>query len=135
MGEIMSRGTRLLASIAAAAAVFAGTAGASTPAQASTAGLFAANDSWYQGFSGTITETWSNLGYDSDKYSSVRNEDSVAWVLFDDKYFRDRRFCIRPGESVPDLGAPLWKFNDKTSSVLRLSTASCEGYPAFYTVS
>ena len=70
--------------------------------------------------------------YYSDKISSIRNLDSVAWVLFDDKNYQDRRYCIRPGESVPDLGAPMWKFNDKTSSVLRLTTASCTGYPAFY---
>ncbi|WP_156046093.1 hypothetical protein [Herbidospora cretacea] len=69
----------------------------------------------------------------SDKASSLINRDWNAWVVYDDKWFRDRRFCIRPGESVPNLSAAQWKFNDKISSAQRLDSASCAGYPAFFT--
>ncbi|WP_204043928.1 hypothetical protein [Acrocarpospora phusangensis] len=109
--------------------------GVSAPAQGRSGGLWNSNDSWYEGYSRIFGGSNANMpSYYSDKISAIRNYDSVAWVLFDDKYYEDRRFCIRPGESVPDLGAPQWKFNDKTSSVLRLTTASCAGYPAFYTI-
>lgn len=73
-----------------------------------------------------------DLGYFGDEASSVRNEDSVAWVLFDDDGYRDRRFCIRPEETVNNLHASPWKFGDKTSSILRLADESCRSYPAFY---
>ncbi|WP_214108032.1 hypothetical protein [Acrocarpospora catenulata] len=129
----MPRSIRALASIATAAAVFASVVATSQPAQASFHGLWNADNSWYQGDSRIFTTSKDALpSYYSDKISSIRNLDSVAWVLFDDKYYQDRRFCIRPGESVPDLGAPMWKFNDKTSSVMRLNTASCSGYVPFY---
>jgi len=62
-----------------------------------------------------------------DKTSSVNNASSVAWVLFDDHGYNDTRFCIRPHGKVADLHA--YGFNDKTSSVMKLATASCANYP------
>lgn len=75
-----------------------------------------------------------DLSIFSDKTSSLTNNDRMAWVVYDDKQYRDRHYCIRPGETVPNLSSSRWKFNDKISSVKRLDTASCAGYPAFYSV-
>ncbi|MBB2912336.1 hypothetical protein FHS43_003616 [Streptosporangium becharense] len=55
-----------------------------------------------------------------------------GWGLFDDAYFQDRRFCIRPGERVARLGDAPWRFNDKVSSILRTSDHTCAGWPTFY---
>jgi hypothetical protein len=73
-----------------------------------------------------------NLRGFSDETSSIRNESPVAWVLFDDREFEDRRYCIRPGEQVDDLHDRTWRFGDKTSSIMRLTSASCAGFPAFF---
>ncbi|GAA3443499.1 peptidase inhibitor family I36 protein [Planomonospora venezuelensis] len=70
------------------------------------------------------------IRHDSDKASSVRNNTDAAWVLYDDKNYRDRAFCIPPHHEVRDLGWPAYKFNDKVSSVERLPyTAPCGGRP------
>lgn len=66
-----------------------------------------------------------------DKTSSVMNRTSVAWVVYDDHDYRDRRFCLPPGVSVRDFGADAYKFNDKASSARRMSSAACpSGTPA-----
>jgi len=58
-----------------------------------------------------------------DKTSSVKNRQSVSWVIYDDHDYTDRSVCIRPGVRVPQL--PDYDFNDKTSSAKRLSGTSC----------
>ncbi|MGW6128538.1 peptidase inhibitor family I36 protein [Cellulomonas sp. NPDC055163] len=73
---------------------------------------------------------WWNKGF-GDTASSVKNHSTVAWVLYDDTGYSDRRFCILPGQTISNLGADAWKFNDKISSVKELGTASCAGYPTF----
>ncbi|MGJ6968365.1 peptidase inhibitor family I36 protein [Streptosporangium sp. G11] len=109
--------------------------GAASPALAEERGLRLYIGSEFE----SVNEIWgssvANLGsYDwNDRASSVRNSDDVAWVLYDDSGFSDRRFCLRAGESVRRLGADPYKFNDKTSAIKRLTTNSCAGYPAFYT--
>ncbi|GIH25949.1 hypothetical protein Aph01nite_42590 [Acrocarpospora phusangensis] len=72
-----------------------------------------------------------NLGGPGDEASSVFNDTEDAWVLYDDSGYRDRRYCIRSGQYIGDLHHPAWKFGDKISSVLRLNTRSCAGYPTF----
>ena len=67
----------------------------------------------------------------NDKASSVRNNTQYAWVLFDDDTYEDRRYCLKPGLRIYHLGLDQWKFNDKVSSVLKLSTGSCGSYPVF----
>jgi hypothetical protein len=67
----------------------------------------------------------------SDRASSVENTMSVAWVLYDDSGFGDRRYCIKPGQVINNLHASAWNFGDKISSVRKLGTASCSGYPTF----
>ncbi|WP_214110501.1 beta/gamma crystallin-related protein [Acrocarpospora catenulata] len=131
----MSRTTRILLSMATAVAATLGAAGTATPARAEIAGLWVYTDSWFEGYEAVHIVNAPNLSSSwSDKYSSIRNTDNAAWVLYDDKWYEDRHFCIRPGESVEYLGASRWKFNDKTSSVRKLPTRSCEGYPAFYSI-
>ncbi|GIH23323.1 hypothetical protein Aph01nite_16330 [Acrocarpospora phusangensis] len=91
------------------------------------------DDAWYEGWTRLFSKSDYDFDYsDNDEASSVENFTVVAWVLFDDADLRDRRYCIRPGEVVPDLGAPQYKFNDKVSSVLKLSRATCDEYPPFY---
>jgi hypothetical protein len=96
--------------------------------------LYLFTDSWYEDIYDVYPDSEDNFSYsDNDEASSAKNLSAVAWVLYDDTYYRDRRFCIRPGEEVPDLGAPAYEFSDKISSVKRLDTASCAGYPTFNT--
>lgn len=59
-----------------------------------------------------------------DKASAVKNRSSDAWVIYDDSGYDDRHYCIPAGGKVRSL-KDKWDFNDKTSSIERLSTASC----------
>ncbi|NEY32592.1 hypothetical protein GTU99_10375 [Streptomyces sp. PRKS01-65] len=72
-----------------------------------------------------------DIGSAGDKASSAKNDDTVAWLLFDDKNFSDRRYCLAPGYYVKDLHFGSWNFGDKISSVKRLTTSSCSGHPTF----
>ncbi|WP_062348870.1 hypothetical protein [Herbidospora yilanensis] len=134
-----------------AAVVALGVLGAASPAQAVTLDfrtLYLFDDAGYEGAKVPVqTLEWNELGQFwvyrqvskpefptfNDKTSSLINNDWRAWVVFDDKNYQDRRYCIRPGETVPNLSAQQFKFNDKISSALRLEGASCAGYPAFFT--
>jgi hypothetical protein len=90
------------------------------------------DNAWYEGVGWGRKDSDYNFSFwRNDEASSARNNTSVAWVLYDDTYFEDRRFCILPHQEVPDLGAPAYKFNDKISSVEKLATGSCAGYPTF----
>jgi hypothetical protein len=129
----------LVTAVIAAVPMVAGPA-AAAGAATEPRGLWLYQDWNYKGKSRLFTDSWSNLADViewnwSDKTTSVRNADTVAWVLYDDRGFRDRSYCIRPGERVIDLQPNPWRFNDKTSSIKRLSTASCSGYVAFYSLS
>ena len=59
-----------------------------------------------------------------DKASAVKNKSSDAWIIYDDSGYDDRNYCIPAGGKVRSLGDK-WDFNDKTSSIERLSSASC----------
>ncbi|GIH22793.1 hypothetical protein Aph01nite_11030 [Acrocarpospora phusangensis] len=112
--------------------------GPASPAQATTRAYAADSlklydDAFYEGYWRLFPHTNHYFDYeDNDEASSVENNTPSAWVLFDDVGFKDRRFCIRPGEKVVHLGAPAYKFNDKVSSVLRLGSPSCGDYPTFF---
>ncbi|MEV7007880.1 hypothetical protein [Streptosporangium sp. NPDC051022] len=95
------------------------------------AGLYLYDDSWFEGERRVYTYTNESIGF-SDRASALENNDWSAWVVYDDRNFQDRRYCIRGWETVNVLGAPQWKFNDKISSVKRLNSRSCAGYPTFY---
>ncbi|KAA9375415.1 hypothetical protein F5972_27005 [Microbispora cellulosiformans] len=130
----MSRLTRTITCLAAAAAV-AGTITAAPAAHAELkpgewAGLYLYDDSWYEGEHRVFTYSNGSIGF-SDRASSIVNNTWLAWVVYDDRDFRDRRYCIRPWEKVDVLGAPQWKFNDKISSVQLLNSYNCDGYPTF----
>lgn len=88
-----------------------------------------------QGQSGevhTYSGSQADLGHFGDEASSVKNTDaSHAWVLYDDDNYKDRRFCIRPNQSINNLHDSRWNFGDKISSVKRLKSSSCAGYPTF----
>jgi hypothetical protein len=131
----MLRKTRTVACLAIAAAIV-GITGTATTAHADLgvgdpAGLHLYEDSWFEG-EHYITIYSTNLHGASDRASSIENNDWSAWVVYDDRNFQDRRYCIRPKEKVNVLGAPQWKFNDKISSVKRLNSYDCAGYPTFY---
>ncbi|WP_327049343.1 beta/gamma crystallin-related protein [Microbispora sp. NBC_01189] len=104
------------------------------PAHAGWIGIILYEDSGYKGYPHAYTT--SRLGlygwWENDEASSVKNVDLFAWVLYDDVDYKDRHFCIRPGEWVENLGSSPWKFNDKISSLKRLTTSSCAGYVPFY---
>ncbi len=103
-----------------------------SPAQAASGVLRLGHDQNLGGENYTYSTSNRNLGGPGDEASSARNESDSAWVLYDDTGFRDRRYCIRPGEYVRDLHNEQWNFGDKISSVRRLSTSSCRGYPTFF---
>ncbi|GAA2904806.1 hypothetical protein GCM10010517_70920 [Streptosporangium fragile] len=112
-----------------------GFSGAAFPAQAQVTGLRFYEDDDFKGEVKSYYATQWYLWEWNHWASSVRNSDDVAWVLYDDWDYADRRFCLRSGEEVKRLGDEQWRFNDKTSSIRRLSTNSCAGYPAFYSIS
>ena len=58
-----------------------------------------------------------------DKASSVKNRQSVWWLIYDDHDFHDRALCIKPGVTIPDLNS--YGFGDKTSSAKPLTAARC----------
>ena len=60
----------------------------------------------------------------NDKASSVKNKTGSAWVLYDDTGYSDRSYCISAGKSVKSL-KDKWDFNDKISSIKRLSRKVC----------
>ena len=127
----MTRTLRSLISVAAVTTATLTTLVA--PAHAEAGPLVLYTDSFFEGYPLTYWHSDPAMSYGtSDKASSVKNYDDVAWVLFDDKQYRDRRYCIRPGEEVARLGADALRFNDKISSVYRMPTADCGQYPAFY---
>jgi hypothetical protein len=64
-----------------------------------------------------------------DKASSAKNSSDDAWVLYDDKNFKDTHFCLVPGERNDNLDNQ--DFGNKISSIKRLDGASCAGYPRF----
>lgn len=137
--NIMTGKHRLLsATLIGAAALTATAAPASAHAEPVALALF--QDRGYVGAHvGYFFDSWSNLADHpdwnwSDEASSVKNNDTVAWVLFDDRSFdkADRHFCLRSGQQVFNLGSGPWKFNDKTSSIKRLRTDDCSGFPTFY---
>ncbi|WP_405800911.1 hypothetical protein [Streptomyces sp. NBC_01506] len=77
------------------------------------------------------TESKTSLGAAGDQASSVKNQDVVAWVLYDDTSHRDRHYCIPATGYIPNLHDKKWNFGDKISSVKRLGSNSCRGYPTF----
>jgi hypothetical protein len=119
----------LIAAVAAVAAAMA-TAPASQ-ADTRAAGLLLGQ---HQNLGGSVwyfSDNRADIGSAGDKASSARNDDTVAWLLFDDKNFSDRRYCLAPRHYVKDLHYASWNFGDKISSVKRLTTSSCSGYPTF----
>lgn len=119
--------------LSAAVLVAAAPTALAAPAHADTGPLVLYTDSLFEGYPLTYWHSDPAMSYGtSDKASSVRNYDNVAWVLFDDKHYQDRRYCIRPGEEVALLGVDGLRFNDKISSVYQMPTADCGRYPAFY---
>jgi hypothetical protein len=77
------------------------------------------------------TSSDDHLNDDSDEAHSVYNFTGVAWVLYDDNTYdeSDRHFCIKAKVSHPDLGVGAYKFGDKITSVKKLGSNSCAGYP------
>ncbi|WP_055550094.1 beta/gamma crystallin-related protein [Streptomyces sp. NBRC 110028] len=122
--------TALLVAAAATTAIL--TTAPAAQADAAAGHLLLGRD---QNLTGTVwahSSSIANLGSsEGDKASSAKNEDSRAWVLYDDKNYKDRRYCLTPGRYIRDLHSDPWNFGDKVSSVRRLGTASCAGYPTF----
>jgi hypothetical protein len=80
----------------------------------------------------TFTASDSNLsGQGGDQASSLNNNDSRAWVVYEHDTFGGRGYCINTGSEVSDLHSGILSFGDKISSVRRLGTSSCFGYPSF----
>ncbi|MYW01525.1 hypothetical protein [Streptomyces sp. SID3343] len=124
-----------IVSVALAIAATATTAVmAAPPATANVGGLYLGINQNLQPLPAMFfTNSVANLGSSGqgDLASSAQNTDTSAWVLFDDRNYRDRRYCLPPGGYIANLHSGSWNFGDKTSSVLRLGTASCAGYPTF----
>jgi hypothetical protein len=85
-----------------------------------------------RGTNWTFTASDSNLsGQGGDSASSIKNDDSRAWVVYEHDTFRGRGYCINTGIEEFDLHRGILGFGDKISSVRRLSTSSCAGFPSF----
>jgi Beta/Gamma crystallin len=79
-----------------------------------------------------FTGSDSNLsGQGGDQASSIRNDDSRAWVVHENDGFGGRGYCITAGNEVSDLHSGILGFGDKISSVRRLGTPDCWGQPSF----
>jgi hypothetical protein len=115
-----------LVSLTASSTLFCATA------QAETGVLRIGQTQRLGGLNWTYSVSNSDLGGAGDRASSVRNESDSAWVMYQHDTFEGRRYCIRPDEYVTNLHNAQWQFGDTTSSVKRLTTSSCAGYPAFY---
>lgn len=128
----MSARTKATAVITACVAA-AATVVTATPSSASYSPITLHEHTGYRGYSINLWSSDSNLWNRSfsDATSSVENKSAVAWVLYDDSGYSDRRYCIKPGQTISNLGADAWKFNDKISSVKELGSASCGNYPTF----
>lgn len=86
----------------------------------------------HQNYEGDILQLQASdrhFGDHSDEAHSVYNNTKVAWVLYDDKDYADRHFCIRAGVSNRDIGAAPYKFGDKITSAKRRPNNSCGGLP------
>ena len=132
----MKISARAKAAAVLTAGVVTATVLTATPSYASSVPLRLYEHTGYNGSSISLYSSDSNLWWNKgfgDVASSVKNPSSsaVAWVLYDDTGYGDRHYCIRPGQSISNLGADAWKFGDKISSVKELGTASCAGYPTF----
>lgn len=122
----------IVAAMTAAATVFAALALAPTVQADALAGPLVLGE--HQDLGGAqwnYTGSETRLGSAGDKASSVKNRDVVAWVLYDDTNHGDRHFCIGATGYIPNLHDSKWNFGDKISSVKRLSSNSCRGYPTF----
>lgn len=65
-----------------------------------------------------------------DAISSLKNTTPSAWVVYEHQDFKGAAYCVKAGQQIPDLRAK-HSFNDKMSSVKRLSQASCAGQTAW----
>lgn len=122
------------AAVVLTACVAATTIVTATPGAASSAPLKLYEHTGYNGYSVSLYSSDSNLWWNKgfgDLASSVKNNSSVAWVLYDDSGYGDRRYCIRAGETISNLHNSAWNFGDKISSVKELGSDSCSGYPRF----
>ena len=82
-------------------------------------------------YQATITLASLHSVHYNDKASRLWNKYTCnAWVVYDDSNFGDRRYCIRPRQTV-DLHREQWNFGDKISSIRKLGNGSCSGYPTF----
>jgi hypothetical protein len=85
-----------------------------------------------RGTNWAFTANDSNLaGQGGDSASSIKNDDSRAWVVYEHDTFGGRGYCINTGILVIDLHRSILSFGDKISSVRRLNTSSCAGFPSF----
>ncbi|MGW8575538.1 peptidase inhibitor family I36 protein [Streptomyces niveus] len=122
----------IVAAVTTAATVFSALGVAPTvQADALTGPLVLGEHQDLGGAQWSYTGSETRLGSASDRASSVKNRDSVAWVLYDDTNHGDRHYCLRATGYIPNLHDSRWNFGDKISSVKRLGSNSCRGYPTF----
>jgi hypothetical protein len=118
--------------IAAAIATTALTAtAAAVPAQAAGPLVLGQNQS-LGGLNWTFTSNNTDIASTGgDRASSIRNDDVVAWVVYQHDTYRGRAYCILPGQEIWDLHEQQWQFGDMISSVRRRPDATCHDNPMF----
>lgn len=125
---------RALALALAAAVVTTALPGVSEAAvQSGQTGLHLGEHQFLRGEVRVFTYGTGDLQGFSDEASSVYNNSSEYWILFDDKsYVGGNNYCIRPGEYVYDLHQ--FKFGDKISSVGKAwpQSMGCTGWRTFF---
>lgn len=61
----------------------------------------------------------------TDTVSSLKNTTNVSWLVYEHQDYKGLAYCIKPGQQIPDMRAR--NFNDKMSSVARLTLNHCVG--------
>lgn len=116
--------------IAAALAVLP-IAATAAPAQASIGSLILGEHQDLRGTTWAHQRSTGAIGAAEDKASSIFNDSDYAWLVFQDKNYKGRYYCIRSGQIVKNLHLSKWGFGDKISSAMILNRTHCVGQPTF----
>jgi hypothetical protein len=77
--------------------------------------LCAWHDTSYESKYNRYTNDFNDLQSNSDEWDSLRNRSSSPWMLYTDKNYKGKVFCINPGFRQPQLRN--YGLHDKISSI------------------
>jgi hypothetical protein len=134
---------RVIAGVLAGIALSLGMAATAEAAPAQTDGVTATTLELYSDFDydthwlhGGVVRYFTSSSDDleraqvGDAISSLKNTTPSAWLIHEHQKFKGATYCVKAGQQIPDLRKK-HNFNDKMSSVTRLSQSTCAGYTAW----